>query len=105
MVPKKQTDFGSPWPKEGEKGREIAERGVRDIKEYYSPPHGSLPAPHEPAARSSWPQAMTDVPGEGGKNKSFVPFPERMKPGVALKKLPTKSSPYEGIWQTEGKRK
>ena len=105
MGPKDQTQAKKPWPPEGTMTKEMGQKAMKQIAEYYVPEHGSLPAPHQPAARSSWPQSMADVPGES-RSGQHMPFPARRveankKPA---KKLPVQS-PYEGIWQTEGKRK
>jgi hypothetical protein len=98
------------WPREGTGVEEATRKGMEQIKQPYQPSHGALPGPHQMANRQSWGEAlqprMTDLPGEPGKGKVNVPFPQRMAPAVAkVRVLPVKDGkPLDRIWDSEGKK-
>ena len=50
----KPMDPPKPWPTVGGTQAEANTRNaMRQIKEYYAPPHGALPGPHERASSTS----------------------------------------------------
>jgi hypothetical protein len=108
----KQQQLPPRWPAEGVEAKAVAEAGCKQIKDYYEPPHGAYPAPHEPARMSSWPLAddvpgaTGDVPGAARKGVVNVPFPHRMVRPEATKQMPVMHpNGFEGIWATKDKKR
>ena len=110
------------WVREGTQAKEIGEAAAKQIREYYQPEHGKLPAPFEPSSRSSWdaalgarglpvplaedmPGAVADVPGTKKAGVQYLPFPHRRVQPEALKKLPVKDGGGFETWGEKGKRK
>jgi hypothetical protein len=119
---KEQPKLPSPWPAPGAQAKAIGEAAAKQIKQYYQPEHGSLPAPFAPSSRSSWdaalgarglpvplaedmPGAVADVPGAKKGGVQNVPFPHRRVQIPATKQLPVKDGgPFDGIWGKDKKR-
>jgi len=105
------------WPTEGVEAKRVTEAGCDQIREYYQPEHGKLPAPHELSSRSSWDQALADTqgpmmpgmprePGAPGRGV-HVPFPARRGAmPEPTRKLPVKpgNGGFENIWACKGKK-